>query len=120
VVFTGNRDDVAVLLAASDVFVLPTHQDLLPTVVAEAMGSGLPVVASDVGGLRDMVDDGVTGYLYPAGDVPALTRNCLGLLEDGQRRAALGGEGRRAAEEKFDIRKQVEALERIFQEAAST
>jgi glycosyltransferase involved in cell wall biosynthesis len=116
VVFTGSRDDVGVLLAASDVFVLPTHVDLLPTVVAEAMAAGLPVVASDVGGLGDMVEDDVTGILYPAGDIEALTRACVGLLADPRRRDTLGRSGRLVAEEKFDIRNHVEALQRLYLE----
>jgi glycosyltransferase involved in cell wall biosynthesis len=117
VVFTGSRDDVAALLSASDVFVLPTHEDLLPTVVAEAMASGLPVVATNVGGLPDMVVEDVTGILYPAGDIPALTRACAGLLDDRLRREALGRAGRFVAQEKFDIRKHVEALQRLYVES---
>ena len=114
VIFAGSRDDVGALLAASDVFVLPTHVDLLPTVVAEAMAAGLPVVASDVGGLGDMVDDDVTGILYPAGDIEALSRACVELLADPRRRENLGRSGRLVAEEKFDIRKHVEALQRLY------
>lgn len=114
VIFAGSRDDVGALLAASDVFVLPTHVDLLPTVVAEAMAAGLPVVASDVGGLGDMVEDDVTGILYPAGDIEALSRACVGLLADPRRRETLGRSGRLVAEEKFDIRKHVEALQRLY------
>jgi glycosyltransferase involved in cell wall biosynthesis len=117
VVFSGSRDDVGALLSASDVFVLPTHEDLLPTVVAEAMAAGLPVVASDVGGLRDMVEEDVTGILYPAGDIPALTKACVELLDDSPRREALGRAGRLVAENKFDIRKHVEALERLYVES---
>jgi glycosyltransferase involved in cell wall biosynthesis len=118
VVFTGSRDDVEVLLSASDVFVLPTHEDLLPTVVAEAMASCLPVVASDVGGLRDMVEEDVTGILYPAGDISALTQACVELLDDSLRREALGRAGRLVAQERFDIRKHVEALQRLYVESS--
>jgi glycosyltransferase involved in cell wall biosynthesis len=116
VLFTGSRDDVGALLAASDVFVLPTHEDLLPTVVAEAMATGLPVVASDVGGLRDMVEDGVTGTLYPAGEVPALAEACVEMLADRLRRDSSGRAGRLVAEDKFDIRKHVDALGRLYME----
>ena len=116
VIFAGSRDDVGALLAASDVFVLPTHVDLLPTVVAEAMAAGLPVVASDVGGLGDMVEDDVTGILYPVGDIEVLTRACVRLLADPGRRDTLGRAGRLVAEEKFDIRKHVEALQRLYLE----
>jgi glycosyltransferase involved in cell wall biosynthesis len=114
VVFTGSRKDVATLLSASDIFVLPTHEDLLPTVVAEAMATGLPVVASDVGGLREMVEDKVTGILYPAGEIPALTQACVELLVDSHRRQTLGHAGRVVAEEKFDIRKHVKELQQLY------
>ncbi|MGH8915444.1 MAG: glycosyltransferase [Acidimicrobiia bacterium] len=114
VVFAGSRHDVPALLSASDVFVLPTHEDLLPSVVAEAMAAGLPVVASDVGGLRDMVGDDSTGVLYPAGDIAALTEACVDLLDDGPRRELMGRAGRLVAQDKFDIRKHVDALRRLY------
>ena len=114
IIFAGHRDDVPELMAASDVFVLPTHEDLLPTVVAEAMGVGLPVVASDVGGLREMVDDSLTGVLYPAGDVPALVKACVELLVDGDRAQWLGRAGRSRAEAVFDLERQVGSLEQVY------
>jgi glycosyltransferase involved in cell wall biosynthesis len=118
VLFTGRREDVANLLRAADLFVLPTHEDLLPTVVAEAMGAGLPVVASAVGGLEEMVDEGVTGMLYPAGDVEALARSCVELLTDVELAKRLGASGRERAERLFDLGSQVTALERLYEEAA--
>ena len=71
---TGARDDVADLLAAFDVFVLTSNSEGLPLVVLEAMATELPVVATAVGGLSDVIDDHVTGYLVPPGDATALTR----------------------------------------------
>lgn len=118
VVFTGRRDDVADLLRASDLFVLPTHEDLLPTVVAEAMGTGLPVLASAVGGLEEMVDDGVTGFLFPPGDIQALASLCIDLLTDVERAKQLGASGRLRAENLFDIASQVSALENLYEAAA--
>lgn len=117
VVFTGSRDDVPALMAAADVLVLPTHKDVLPTVVAEAMGAGLPVIASDVGGLREMVEDTITGILYPAGDTAALVKASVELLDDVVRAEALGAAGRARAGEHFDIRGQINALERLYIES---
>jgi glycosyltransferase involved in cell wall biosynthesis len=65
-----------------------------------------------------MVDEDVTGILYPAGDIPALTQACVELLDDSFRREALGRAGRLVAEEKFDIRKHVEALQRLYVESS--
>ena len=76
--FTGWQDDVASLLAASDVYLLPSREESFPQVILEAMAMGLAVVAADVGGVRELVDDGVTGALVPPQDVEgfstALTR----------------------------------------------
>lgn len=72
--FTGARDDVADLLAAFDVFALTSSSEGLPLVVLEAMASELPVLATAVGGVPDVVEDRVTGYLVDAGDAAALTR----------------------------------------------
>jgi glycosyltransferase involved in cell wall biosynthesis len=116
IVFTGHREDVARLLRCADLFVLPTHEDLLPTVVAEAMGSGLPVVATRVGGLQEMVDDGVTGRLYPVGDVEALADRCVEMLTDTERARRFGSAGRARAEQLFDLKGQIRDLERLYTE----
>lgn len=71
---TGARDDVADLLAAFDVFVLTSSSEGLPLVALEAMASELPVLATAVGGLPDVIDDRVTGYLVAPGDAADLTR----------------------------------------------
>lgn len=70
----GNRSDVAELLAECDVFVLSSIAEGMPVTLLEAMAAGLPVVATDVGGIASMVQDGVTGTLVPAGDPHALAR----------------------------------------------
>lgn len=110
VIFTGHRTDIADLLAAGDVFVLPTLGDVLPTAVAEAMATGLPVVASDVGGVPEMVVDRTTGYLVPPADPPSLAMACSRLLLDRNRAHRMGLAGRLVAEERFDIRTQAERL----------
>jgi glycosyltransferase involved in cell wall biosynthesis len=114
VVFTGARSDIADLLAMSDVFVLPTLEDVLPTVVAEAMSAGLPVVASDVGGLPEMVVDGETGYLVPPADVVALSEACSLLLQDQEKARKMGMAGRAVAKERFDARRQAARLDDLY------
>lgn len=84
----GHRDDVADLMGAADVLVLPSTFEGLPLVVLEAMASGLPVVASDAPGNREAVEHGTTGWLTPVGDAAALAKAVSDALNDPVRRAA--------------------------------
>lgn len=103
VVFLGYRNDVPALLAAADVLVLPSQVEGLPLVVLEAMAAARPVVATAVGGTPELVFDGETGLLVPAGDVTALTAALDELLADPTRARALGVAGRRRFEERFTL-----------------
>jgi glycosyltransferase involved in cell wall biosynthesis len=99
----GPRDDVPDLLASCDVFVLASRSEGGPISILEAMAAGLPVVASDVGGVRELVDDGATGLLVPAGDSHALAAALQRLLDDARLRHRLGEAGRRRLVERFDV-----------------
>jgi glycosyltransferase involved in cell wall biosynthesis len=94
VVFTGERADVADLLAASDVGVLSTDREGLPFAVLEYMAAGLPVIASSVSGLPEMVADTTTGFLVPRGDVASLVDRLETLLEDRALSGRMGAAGR--------------------------
>jgi glycosyltransferase involved in cell wall biosynthesis len=100
--FLGRRDDVPALLAAADVLVLPSSIEGLPLVVLEAMASGVPVVATAVGGTPEAVTDGETGLLVPPGDARALAGALEGTLEDPGYARRLGEAGRRRARACFD------------------
>ena len=103
VVFTGMRSDVTEILRGSDIVALPsTHGENLPTVLMEAGACGRPVVASRIGGIPDIVDDGRTGLLVPAGNPTELAVSLNSLLDDPARRARMGAAARIRIEERFD------------------
>jgi glycosyltransferase involved in cell wall biosynthesis len=114
--FEGWSDDPEASLARYDVFALPSRSEGLPLSVCEAMVAGLPVVASDVGSVREIVDDGVTGLLVPAGDVPALTSALRGLLADAATRRAMGERGRQRVAEGFSVKSMTQAYESLYDE----
>lgn len=93
----GYREDVAAILAASDIFVLPSYFEALPMSVIEAMLTGLPVIATNVRGPREQVIDGQTGLLVPLFDIPALTQALQTLATDPAKRAQFGEAGRARA-----------------------
>jgi glycosyltransferase involved in cell wall biosynthesis len=98
----GYRDDVAAVLAAADIFVLPSYFEAMPMSVIEAMLVGLPVVASDVGGLREEVVSGVTGLLVPARQSAPLAEALRLLATDGGLRSKMGQAGRERAMAIYD------------------
>ncbi len=111
VTLLGRRLDVPELLADSDVFTLISRQEGFPLSILEAMRAGLPVVASDVGGIREAVRD-ETGLLVPRGDKAALTQALSALLGDRGLRARLGAAGRTAYEARFSVERM---LDRTFE-----
>lgn len=119
----GVRDDVPELLRGLDAFVLPSQAEGISNTILEAMASGLPIVATAVGGNPELLEEGVTGRLVPAGDVEALAG---ALLADWQDRAAARARGRRAltvAQQRFSLDGMVAAYgdlyERLLTQAAS-
>ena len=99
--FLGKRDDVREVLALTDVYALPSHREGTPRTVLEAMAMGKPVVATDVPGCRQTVEDGVTGLLVPKEDPAALAAALERLVRDAELRRRMGEAGRLRAERKF-------------------
>jgi glycosyltransferase involved in cell wall biosynthesis len=115
----GLRPDVPELLAAADLFVLPSLWEGLPMALIEAMAAGLPVVATDVSGTRGVVIDGETGLLVPPGDTAALSRAIANLLDNPGRAAQMGSAGRRRVDGQFSARKQAADHLSLFAAAES-
>ena len=113
-----DHDGVAAVHAASDVFALPAlGPEGLPLSLAEAMASGLPVVASAVSGVTEAVEDGATGILTPPGDADALAAAIGALFGDPPRERAMSRRAREAAEARFGAPAVVDAVERILAQA---
>ena len=102
VTFHGTVTDVRERLLAADVFVLPSRGENLPITILEAMAAALPVVASRVGGIGELVDEGVTGLLVEPDDAGGLAGALAALVDDPQRRAAMGRAGAARVRERFD------------------
>jgi L-malate glycosyltransferase len=113
--WVGVVDDVAPILKAADVLLLPSETESFGLVALEAMASGVPVVASDVGGLPEVVEHGVCGFLAPVGDVDAMAAHCLTILADCTSVKAFGAAARARAAALFDYRAIVPQYERIYQ-----
>lgn len=105
----GHRDDVVEILAASDVFVLASHREGFPRAAMEAAAMGLPIVATDVRGCREVVEQGVNGVLVPVRD-PVAIASAVESFADEARRAAFGQASRARARAHFDERAVVEKV----------
>jgi glycosyltransferase involved in cell wall biosynthesis len=122
VVFHGrrSRDEVAALLAQADVVATPSvptsdgRREGIPVVLMEAMGSGVPVVASDLSGIPELVRDGKSGLLFPPGDAEQLAAALARLNADPALRARLAAEGRRTVVEEFDQQRTAKTLIGLF------
>jgi glycosyltransferase involved in cell wall biosynthesis len=116
ILFPGWREGIAGLLPALDVFVSASEGEPFGRVIVEAMAAGLPVVATDSGGKREIVEDGKTGVLVPQGDADAMAKALDGLRRDRDRRATLGLAARRAAFEKFNVERVAREVEAVYEE----
>jgi glycosyltransferase involved in cell wall biosynthesis len=114
------REEMPEAYRRGDIFVLPTLADNTPVTLMEAMASGLPSVATRVGGIPEMVEPGTTGRLVPPGDAGALAAALEGLVADPEARRAMGRGARRAAETRFSLDRMASELERVYGAVAGT
>jgi sugar transferase (PEP-CTERM/EpsH1 system associated) len=114
--FLGYQADVAPYLAAADLFVLSSESEGVPLALLEAMASGLPAVATDVGGLREVIVPGETGRLVPARSPDELARAILDIAADPGERDRMGGAARRRVVDHFNLRTVVARYEELYLE----
>ena len=107
-----SQTEVAALLAYADCLVLPSFAEGVPVVLMEAMAARLPVIATRVGGVSELVEDGVSGLLVPPGDVASLTQAIKQVMKSD--RAAMGQAGRAAVEAGFDIGTEAKRLAHLL------
>jgi L-malate glycosyltransferase len=115
--FVGHRTDVERVLRELDVFVLSSHREGLSMAVLEAMASGLPVVATAVGGAREQVVDGVNGFVTRVGDVAGLVDRCAQLVASRELRERFGRASRQRAETHFSETAMVEGYAQAYRAA---
>jgi glycosyltransferase involved in cell wall biosynthesis len=116
VIMLGSRHDVERLYAAMDLYVLASHREGFPRSAMEAAAMGLPIIATDIRGCRQVVDDGLTGRLIPVADSRALARAIMVLAADGARRRDMGLAARAKAVAEFDDRRQVAITLSVYDE----
>jgi L-malate glycosyltransferase len=112
--FVGHQEDVAARLAAADIFVLPSRSEAFPNAVLEAMAASLPIVASGVGGIRELIEDGRTGLLVAAGDSSALAERLLRLITQPGLAVRLGEAARIAAHARYSFDRMVAAFDALY------
>jgi glycosyltransferase involved in cell wall biosynthesis len=116
----GERADVPAVMRGLHAFALPSLAEGISNTILEAMASGLPVLATAVGGNADLVEEGVTGLLVPPADVDAMAQALARLAADPPRAAAMGRAGRAAVEAKFSLRAMVGAYEGLYNQALAS
>lgn len=110
----GERTDIPEIMQALDCFVLPSLAEGISNTILEAMASGLPVIATDVGGNADLVDSGITGEIIPPADCETLARSIVRYATDPDASKAVGRAGRQRVEQKFSLNAMVAAYQGIY------
>ena len=114
--FLGWVDDLQSVLPRWDVFVMPSLEEGFPIAALDAMAAGLPVIASSVGGIPELVVDGETGWLVPPADVEALVSRLRPMLRSPEQRRSMGAAAQARARERFNIAQMTENFSRLYDE----
>ena len=115
VLFLGNQDCMEELLPLADVFLLPSSSESFGLVALEAMSAEVPVVASNVGGLPEVVQHGETGFLHDPGHIAGFVSSVLKLLGDETLRRRMGRKARGVARERFSVDEMVDRYIRVYE-----
>ena len=118
IVFWGNRTDVPQLMAAMDLFVLPSLNEGISNTILEAMAAGIPVIATDVGGNPELVDHENTGFIFQPGNGRQLVSFILAYMKNEKMRASHGNAGRKKVVHLFGIQKMAYTYHQIYRRAA--
>jgi glycosyltransferase involved in cell wall biosynthesis len=113
--FLGYREDLPSIYATFDLFFLSSRREGICNSLLEAMAMGVPIVATDVGGTKELIADGQTGYLLSAGDVEGMARVLLALVRDESLRKNVGSAGRKHIEEKFSFVSRLRRIETLYE-----
>lgn len=116
IVFAGWQDDVSAVYNAMDIFVQPSLSEAFSQVLVEAMGCGIPVVATDVGGASEVIEDGVNGFLIPPGDPTAIAEGVVKLISDDSTRRYVAERGRESVRERFSAAMMIERHYELYRE----
>jgi glycosyltransferase involved in cell wall biosynthesis len=115
--FLGEQEQVVPLLSLADVFLLPSAQESFGLAALEAMACEVPVVASNIGGLPEVIEDGVSGFLHPPTDADGMAASTLRLLTDQPLHQRMAEAARASAKRRFCDDKIVPLYERYYEEA---
>lgn len=118
--FAGYQEDVAPWYAACDAVVLTSANEGTPVTIIEALAAGRPVVATNVGGVPDVVEEGVTGFLVHSGDTHALAERLEVLARDEERRRRMGEAGREHVLERYAVSRLVDDVDALYRELLAT
>jgi glycosyltransferase involved in cell wall biosynthesis len=114
--FLGYRSNLTELFAMADLMVHPSHVEGVPIAIISGMAAGLPVVASNVGGISEVIRPGVTGLLVPENGVTEFAEAVVGLLENDGARASLGSAARRFVEMEYSAEAATRRVEQVYDE----
>ena len=115
VIFCGWREDLANVYSDLDIVALTSMNEGTPVSLIEALAAGRSVVATDVGGVADVVEDGVNGYLVPSGDVEGFSKRLAELIEDSQKRRRFGFKGREMVRGRFSKERLIEDVKNLYE-----
>ena len=120
IIWTGFRNDIPDILSIGDLFILPSLEEAFPTVLLEAMSSGLPVVSTDTGGIPEIIEHEKTGLMVPPGDPDKFAMTILELLGDADKKTELAKNAQKTVMEKFSIEHWSQSLCTVYSNLLSS